>query len=186
MWITYRHEDSDLPLDRNEWTFQQKIEIFEARIFGWQLDILDKMMNGKIDQMRHAGFAAINIGLFFFEIIAKYYYGFCKEGESAKYFKAGIDLVYPNDFEESVKIKLYHELRCGMYHTGMFKNGGLSTLPKKGIIYLNDIIYVNPHKLGPDLIEYLKMYVSKIKKDKVLRNLFEKRFNYDNFITRKS
>lgn len=142
-------------------------------------------MNDEISQMRHAGFAAVSIGLSFFEMIAKYYYGFCKEGSSEEYFKKGIDLVYPNTFTEEVKLKLYKNIRCGMYHIGMFSGGVLSANTDNGISFQNNIIIVNPHKVGPDLINYLDKYVSEVINDNARSDHFEKRFDYDNHIKRK-
>jgi len=42
MWVSYRHQHTDLPATLS---FEDKIDVFYAQTFGWQLHIADLIAN---------------------------------------------------------------------------------------------------------------------------------------------
>ena len=104
MLISWKHDDATF---HGALTFDQKIEVFYERIWGWQLHVAEICLNGgrshdgrdTAEAIPHSAFAAMQIMLSYFEMIAKYEDGFVpktpKQGESPKYFKRGVQSVFP-------------------------------------------------------------------------------------------
>jgi hypothetical protein len=105
MYVTWNHQDTNFSLPLKQ---VDKFTIFFERIYGWQLHIADLCLNGGYDHnginqlspIPHSAFAAMQIMLAYFEMIAKYEDGFIpknpKHGESAKFFKLGVKSLFPN------------------------------------------------------------------------------------------
>jgi len=77
-------------------TFEQKLNVFHARMRGWKLKIADQMINGyqggngdNIPSIPEAGYAALNIMFTYFEPLGKYIDGYTGTGDSGEYFKKG-------------------------------------------------------------------------------------------------
>lgn len=195
MWLTpnYKASDFSWPLSTDD-----KITIFIDRTYGWQLDIADQCINGKkgsdgkiiINSIPHSGFAVLHIVLSYFEMIAKYQDGFAKNGRSEHYFKKGVYSVFPQlntkppqAVDDLLKV-LYSGGRCGLYHGGMTDSRisltGDVRVPMAFDTQRSKLI-INPHLLIPELRNHLKNYDEQIRnmKNSLLRDNFEKRFDYE-------
>lgn len=195
--ITPYHKRSDFP---DVLQVDHKIQIFYERVTGWQLNIADMVINGikyeyensdVIVEIKDAGFAALNIVLSYFEMIAKYkvgYIGVMRKGklvddDSHFYFKQGMDMVFP-EFGKGfpwLPAKIYRNARCGLYHHGMTEEGiilagggrpPITPLDGKKVI-------VNPHTLVLKLKNHFEKYIIELRNDKDFQSNFEKRFNKD-------
>ena len=122
MQISPRYTDRhfDYPL-----TLENKIDLFVDRVMGWQLDIADKCINGRLKDFQHSGFAVLSIALSYFEMIAQYHRGSVSKKRSAEYFEHGLRLVYPEVEQYPAEVvneplhALYSGVRCGLYHYGL-------------------------------------------------------------------
>jgi hypothetical protein len=69
-------------------SLEEKVAIFADRVWGWQLNVADRM---RADA--HAGFAILAVVASYFEMIAKYQEGFVGPGASKDHFKKGVQSV---------------------------------------------------------------------------------------------
>ena len=98
--ISPKHKRSDFP---RVLTLDDKIEVFEDRTLGWQLDIAERVANGvkaddgttKCKPTKHSGFAVLHILFSYFEMIGTLETGYTGEGRSKEYFKEGFCSVFP-------------------------------------------------------------------------------------------
>lgn len=172
-------------------TLEDKIKIFYERVTGWQLNIADLVINGIKDrngkviaEIKDAGFAALDIVLSYFEMVAKYKAGYCGIGQTSDFFEKGFNMVFP-EFEKDfpwLPAKMYKNARCGLYHHGMTEEGiilmggdypPITPLKDKKLI-------VNPHTLVRRLRKHFETYIEQLKNDQNFRSNFEKRFDNDN------
>ena len=104
--------------------FNDFAEVYADRIRGWLLD-----WARELNKSEHAGFAALQLALAFFEGFAVFYYGEDSDKKSQLFFGRGLRLVLPklNEFPETqaeaITRKLYHFGRCGLFHLGMVRAG---------------------------------------------------------------
>lgn len=172
MKITWKHQDSDFtyPL-----SLEDKITIFYERVYGWQLRIADICANGDkeehLTEIPHSGFAVLHIVLSYFETIAKYEAGFAKNGDSEKFFKRGVQLVFPklalqNQTEvDRFLSKLYSYGRCGLYHRSMALPGiALGEIDGVAMAFhrSEQRLIINPKLLPGFLINHLCMYRNRL------------------------
>jgi len=189
--VTPKHMLSDFTLPLN---LEQKITVFFERTDGWQLNIADQLVNGvrdkdgKIIDLSESAYAVLHIVFSFFEMIAKYRNGYTGN-KSKAYFRKGVKNVfpelhkYPQQLVDQLLDDLYLGVRCGLYHCG---------LTDKRVFIVNDIgaaialtkqkLLINPQILVLDLRKYLKSYVEELRNvnNALLRQKFEKRFDFDN------
>jgi hypothetical protein len=179
--ISSKHYADEFP---NGLSLDDKIEIFGDRVLHWQLVPAQIM----VEQIPHAGFAALHVLMNYFESIAKFRDGFTEDGQSKEYFKNGFIWVFPEienlpeDFNISKLIDLiYYQVRCGLYHTGMT---GLAITISADIEFPIQInpqgIIINPHKIFVPIVSHLHKYLEFIRDPKNLdqRIKFEKRFDW--------
>ena len=196
MWITWKHEHKDFswPL-----SFEDKVEIFCERIYGWQLNIADVCSNGgdvgtdnNYPPVLHSGFAVLSIVLSYFETIAKYEAGFIKNGRSKHFFRKDVYAVFPNlhgEEEEPVDgllEKLYQGARCGLYHASKTAPGiALGQVGQASMAFSpkGQELIINPHLLPKALKEHLAKYRRRLlnQRNMDLRSKFERRFDVDLF-----
>ena len=138
----------------------------------------------------------MQIMLSYFEMIAKYEDGFVPpdptKGFSAKYFKAGVKSVFPEQFcgnnqadIDSFLDVFYKKVRCGLYHMAQTKAGIVFTGEQRRIFHFDPksgYLVVNPHALPNVLKEHLKDYCNRLRSivNVELRKKFELRYDYDN------
>ncbi len=186
-WLSPRHRRSDFA---KPVTPEKKLELFEARLLGWQLDIADECANGIDGQPAnpHAGFAVLNLCLSYFETIAKYEAGFARQGQSAKHFKLGFLSVFPRlrRLPETTRNRraslLYEAARCGLYHASQTGTGILLSRPATAVRFTpkRNAILVNPYLLPAVLKKHLHSYCQRVRRNQSVRQRFELRFNFDN------
>ena len=98
-----------------------KIEIYEARVKKWFLDIAKEQVTGKIESRMPTGdYVSVMIALSHIEGIEKFQCGGETE-RSAATFKKSAKRIFQNeissDAESTIK-RLYDETRCGLFHSG--------------------------------------------------------------------
>lgn len=149
-------------------SLQDKIKIFNDRINGWQIDIAQQC----ITNIAHSGFAVLNIISSYFEMIAKFKDGYTKEGNSGLFFKRAFKefLSVLHHYEEAeakiVADKAWKGIRCSLDHTGITRGAYLSSEFNVSIRYSekDNILYLNPHLLVPELKEYFGLYIEELNK----------------------
>jgi hypothetical protein len=177
------HTSADFP---DGMTLDNKIDVFAARVEGWQLGIAQTLVDNDIE---HSDFAKLHIVLSLFETLGKYKAGFVKDGESIKHFKLGMEMVYgkPDQTAKEFINEIYKYIRCGMYHMGLT---GSKVLIYNGediqgtFVFdtVKDQIIVSPNRLITDLLAGLRRYIVDLKvvQNTGIRKKFEKRFDHDN------
>lgn len=171
---------------KDHWTLADKIEVFVARVEGWQLGIANEIVKRDIPGR---DLALLHIVTSFFEMISKYNSGFLGEGRSKEYFRRGVRLVFPEiePQEEAFLDSLYKYVRCGLYHIGRPAPNVIIAKNVPGSIGYNsqdDLIMLNPDKLVEDISIRFSSYAKALRNpEKVrLRSNFEKRFDSDNVL----
>ncbi|MDA8405240.1 MAG: hypothetical protein M0T73_00020 [Deltaproteobacteria bacterium] len=175
----------------SDWTKEDKISVFLDRVEGWQLGIADLLSI----TIPSAGWPVLRLLFSYFEMIAKYQYGFVKKRESSRYFQLGLESVFGKEefFSEDLKSKIntiYEEGRCSLYHGG-------SLGPNLKILYhlrvpmcenTNGIgVILNPRLFTVSIRRHLYVYIAKLreeadqKRGNLLAN-FEKRFDWESGI----
>ena len=183
-YITWKHKSDDFttPL-----SLEEKIEIFYEQVYGWQLNIADKLVNGD-ESIEHADFSCLQILLSYFEMISKYNDGDTSTTGSKHHFKKGVQRVYPNIFsnqsnKDYLLNRLYKGARCGLYHMGMTKPKVIIFSRSPSIKYYNesDVIGINTHTLTKELKNDLATYRDQLKNtsNTTLRSNFEKVYDKD-------
>lgn len=188
-WLSPIHKSSDFT---KPVPFEKKVELFHARILGWQLEIADECANGIDGQPpdQHSGFAVLHLCLSYFETIAKYEQGYTGEGESKKHFKLGLASVFPSlrrapsaVFERRSEL-LYKAGRCGLYHGSQTSKGILLGEPPSALRFAptRNYVQINSSLLPKVLKRHFERYCNRLlrRRSKVLRHSFELRFNHDN------
>ncbi len=190
-----KHNSDDYP-DPDSWDINLKIEIFEWRVKGWMLNVAKRLVLSD----SAAGYAALSIVLSYFELVSLYYKGETKDlcGEETDLlpiedFKNGFKLVveqltWPKPSHTTLK-RLYHYLRCGLYHDGMARWRVWVSRDLTEVYTVGEgIITINPVLLVEDLGCHFGTYIRKLRKasnartlgdpspDETLLYNFEKRF----------
>lgn len=169
-------------LSLSEW-IENKIDVFTARIEGWQIGIAKEIINKKIP---HRGFALLHIVFSYFEMIGKYVHGYIGNDKSKYYFGKGVEATLEvTPTEEAFLQALYSSVRNGLYHLGMTKINVMLRDDIPGSIAFNserNILAICPDRLVEDLDIRFHDYVSELRNPKnvKLRENFEKRFDHDN------
>ena len=181
MWISPKYQLSDFP---SGLSVDQKIDVFEDRVEGWQLGVAQHLL----DHYPHSGFAVLSIATSYFEMIAKYRCGYVGTGDSKRYFKEGVYWVwpplhqYPTQKANKLLSKLYEEVRCSLYHGGLTGPSIMLTGEAQAPIELSadhQRMVINPHLVVPQLRNHFQMYVSRLRDhaEPELRSTFEARFD---------
>jgi len=188
-WLSPVHLSTDFP---KPVPFEKKVELFRARVLGWQLNIADECANGINGRPAnpHAGFAVLHLCLSYFETIGKYEAGYVGEGQSKKHFKLGLASVFPvlrragpAVYEKRSEL-LYKAGRCGLYHGSQTSRGILLSRPPSPVRFAprRGFVQINPYLLPQRLKKHLQTYCGRLlrPRNKRLRQNFEQRFNGDN------
>lgn len=184
-FITPHHLDADFtwPL-----CLEDKITIFQERVSGWQLDIADACINGKLPQMRHSGWAVLMIVFSYFELIGKCRVGAEDSEKSEERFRIGLEDVFPGLTTMPARLRgeivaiLYGSGRCGFYHNGMAQQRIMISADYSYSISHSPsgAVLINPHRLVPELKKHLQRYVAELRDpaNTDTRRNFEKSFDY--------
>ena len=178
--ISPKHTTLDFP---DGWTLENKIDVFTARIEGWQIGIAKEIVRKGIP---NRGFALLHIVFSYFEMIGKYIHGYIGNDKSGFYFRKGVQatLEVTSD-EESFLKTLYSSVRNGLYHLGMTKFNVMLRDDIPGSIGFNperNILAIYPDRLVEDLDIRFHDYIAELRNPNnvKIRENFEKRFDYDN------
>jgi hypothetical protein len=179
--ISPKYTTADFP---NGMTLDDKINVFVDRIDGWQIGIAKKIIQHEI---RHSGFALLQIVFSYFEMMGKYLAGYIGAWESKSHFKKGVKATFPGigAEEEAFLEALYASVRNGLYHLGMTKINVMLRCDIPGSIGFgaeHTILFICPEHLVTDLDVRFQDYVAELRnpKNEELRKNFEARFDYDN------
>jgi len=150
-------------------TLENCIDVFEDRMNGWMLD-----WAVHLNKKEHAGFAALHIGLAYFESIAVFIKGKDSNGKSKSFFKFGFAEVYKakldnwsKTIQDEIKDLFYKQGRCGSFHSGIAKkeigleDGDLFTVRLSNARV--DSIWVDRYKFIEAISNHLKEYVLKLR-----------------------
>jgi len=182
MWLTPKYKDTDF---QHPLKLDDKITIFLDRTDGWQLFIAEQC-----SAIPHSAFAVLHIILSYFETIAKYHNGFAQHGQSAHYFKRGVELVFPPIMQipdyvrDAILIDLYSGARCGLYHGSMtLAHIAVSGLEEGDFRYDPNTrtIVIDPGRMTKTLRQHLTAYGAQLRDhaNVDLRARFESRFDFD-------
>src|SRR5688572_12629209 len=179
--LSPRHTSQDF---KDGWTLDDKIEVFIARIEGWQLGVAEEIVNKKI---KGRGLALLHILFSYFEMIGKYQDGVIEDGRTSRYyFLKGVKTTFPEIQSEEDKDflqNLYTSVRNGLFHTGMPRSNVIlqdNTPGSIGHIPGANLLSINPDLLVKDLQFRFSEYASQLrdKTNTELRMKFEARFDY--------
>ncbi len=183
--ISPKHMSDDFP---GGMKLDDKIEVFIARVEGWQLGVAKEMVEKGVS---HRGFALLHVVTSYFEMIAKYQAGYVGSSKSEEYFVAGVRDVFPvlanwpQQFVSNVLDALYGGVRCGLYHAGMVKGKvALSgDLPAPMVYHVGEnTVWIDPDKLVDALLAHFAEYADKLRNpgNVDLRTKFQARLDLDN------
>jgi hypothetical protein len=175
------HTIDDFP---EGFSIDDKIEIFIARVEGWQFGIAQSLIENDVP---HRGFALLHIVVSQFEMVGKYRDGYVDEGKSKYYFREGAKYIFKKSLNEDEEFynQIYTNVRNGMYHVGMTSSRVLlfDDIPGSvGYQQSTGAIVVSPDKFVQDLHIRFQDYASELRnpENETLRRNFEARFDYDN------
>jgi hypothetical protein len=172
-------------------TLSDKINIFEDRVLGWQLNVAWELYYGPHagpapvqPLIKHNGFAVLYILLSYFEMIPKYEKGDLSE-DSGKWFKEGITAVFPefkgHAAETSILSGMWKGARNGLYHSAMTKSRVFVSGEAAGIDYdgVKKRLTINPGVVATRAIAHFEDYVTRLRdaSNGVLRENFRKKFD---------
>ena len=199
MFVSWKHQHTDFPQPPS---FDDKVVIFYERIWGWQLHIAELCLDGgkdhggktDVQKIPHSAFAAMQIMLSYFEMIAKYEDGFIPTGgnhQAGKYFKRGVRSVFPSLATENAAsvdellAAIWKKARCGLYHMSQTAAGIVLTGDIAEAIQFNTtnkVLIINPHRLPAVLKGHLEDYRGRLldPTNVDLRRDFEQRYDHDN------
>jgi hypothetical protein len=179
-YISPKHKYEDF---RHGWTLNDKIEVFIARVEGWQLGVAKEMIEKGIS---NRAYALLYIVISYFETIAKYRDGFVGVDQSKVYFKKGVGEVFPDIEPEAENLlnTLYASVRSGLYHIGRTGSNVILNDGTPGSIGYNsenDFIMINPEMLVDDVLFHFKRYATELRNSNntEFRKNFERKFDSD-------
>lgn len=179
--ISPKHTTLDF---QDHWTLEDKIEVFIARIEGWQIGIAQEIIQKDI---AHRGFALLLIVFSYFEMIGKYLAGYIGDDKSSFYFRKGVKATFPEIGAEAEAFLtvLYKSVRNGLYHLGMTKiNVQLRDDIPSSIAFHPGMeqVAICPDRLVNDLAIRFRDYATELQdpRNENIRRNFEVRFDYDN------
>jgi len=136
-----------------------KIEVYEARVKEWFLDVAKNLVGYGISR---GDYAAVMITLSFIEGIEKFKCG-NEIGGSRFIFKKSAAKIFPG-VNQKIISRLYDETRCGLFHSG-FPDGKIYLSHDRNLpIYTEDKrIFINPLKFTEKIIQYFDNYITELK-----------------------
>lgn len=174
-------------VDSIQWplTLDQKIEIFVARVKGWQIQ---PALDMKEKEIPHRHFAQLAIITSYFEMIAKYKDGYLGEGDSGKYFRLGFLYTFQKDLssiDQEILDAFYYRVRNGLYHFGITRHKVLllSGIPGSfGFEQELGQLVIDPDRFVEDIAIRFNIFAQELRNPEniELRRNFEARFDHDN------
>ena len=182
--LSPKYSTRDFPDFPNGMTLENKIDVFEDRIYGWQIGVAKKIIRHDIS---HAGLALLQIVVCYFEMLGIYVAGYIGDRRSPANFKKGFKATFPEigDEEEEFVNTFYDSIRNGLYHVGLPKAGVILHCGNHGSVgFLPGTrnLVVCPDALVDDIDIKFRQYVTDLRNPEKteLRRHFESRFDHDN------
>jgi len=182
--LSPKYSTLDFPHFPNGMTLENKIDVFEDRISGWQIGIAKKMIQGGI---QHSDLALLQIVVCYFEMLGMYRSGYIGDHQSSSNFKKGFRATFPEigEKEEGFLNAFYKKIRNGVYHIGLPKAGVILSCHTPGSVAFipgTTILAVCASRLVEDIDIKFHQYVTDLRNPEKaeLRRNFESRFHYDN------
>lgn len=169
--------------DERDWNFA--IEIFEDRIRGRYLDIIDRIVNNGC--LMVDGFSVMALNCLLIETLLQFKNGWdetknSNRDEYSKFLKEEFPHVFTN---KDLALKFYSDIRCGILHSAQTKNGSQLTVNKK---YVVAVINTNRGKrISVDVVgmsrivkNYYSDYIEKLRNvsNVALRDCFFKKMDH--------
>jgi hypothetical protein len=182
MAISPHFRTDDFP-DLRKLSAEAKIAIFADRMWGWQLDVAERLSANSTEL--HAGFAVLAIVFSYIESIGKYELGETSTSDSERHFKSGLASVFPsNDWqkepEASIATLFYRQARSSIYHSGF--TGENVTLGKSEAVasFVDGQLRLDPSQLPGHLQRHFARYIARLLDpgEDSLRARFLKRFDH--------
>lgn len=153
---------------------ESRVNVYDDRVRGWQLDIAEAVINGdpkrNLNAIPHSGYAVLHILLSYIEMVGQYLNGQSSDDfGSKKTFIIGFkDVFGPLGWTDDQIGFLYKRGRCGIYHSATAKRGiVLSGKFPAAINYHKNHekegIEVNPHLLPKVLTAHHSAYVARLR-----------------------
>ena len=169
---------------RDGWTLDDKLEVFIARVEGWQLGVARRMIEKDIEGRE---LALLLILTSYFEMIGKYVEGYIGNDQSRHFFKRGLREVFHDiePTEAELMNSLYENLRCGLYHAGRPGSNVILNDAAPGAIgyqQKHDLIMISPTTMLEDIEIHFRSLAEALRNatNSSLRSNVEKRFDHDN------
>lgn len=179
--ISPKHTTEEFP---NGLALEDMIDVFIARIEGWQIGVAKEIIQKEIP---HRGFALLQIVFSYFEMIGKYYSGYIREDKSRYFFGKGVTATFPEIETEAVEFLtvFYTCVRNGLYHIGMTKPNVILTDDIPGSIAFHPVkklLAISPDRFINDLAYKFQIYSEALRNpiNVDLRENFRRRFEHDN------
>ena len=182
--LSPKYSTLDFPDCPRGMTLDQKINVFEDRVSGWQIGIARAILDCGIE---HSDFALLQILVCFFEMLGAYLSGSTAKGRESRNFKEGLKATIPN-IAEDAELGLdavWKKIRNGVYHIGLVKAGVLlrcgTGRPIRFVPETNSLEVCAAELLG-EIEARFRAYVADLQNHEnlQLRKCFDDRFMYDN------
>lgn len=177
------------------------IEVYKMQVNEWYFKPIKILAEQKVNY--NMGISMFILELVFFEAHGQYLQGKESKGRSEEAFKEGFKrlltyLIENKKLNKSainiIDAKLYHKIRCGLFHSGFIKNGflvdSLAKNEKDGEPFYRgeyDGWLVNPWCLIKCLKDYFDDYIKELKEgtNQTLKCNFDKMFDefHKDFLT---
>ena len=166
------------------WTTDDKIDVFIARVEGWQLGVARQMIE---KDLKGRDLAVLHILSSYFEMIGKHISGYLGNDRSRRYFSVGLRDVFRDIDPQEVEFmnSLYKNLRCGLYHLGRPGPNVILNDAASGAIGYNaenDFLMISPTTLLEAVENHFRSLAEALRDpaSSALRGNVERRFDHDN------
>lgn len=189
-FISARYKKEDfiklrLTMTSNEEDWSKAISIFEDRIKGRYLDVIDRIIDDR--RLMIDGFSIMALNCLLIETLLQFKNGWDETQNSNSYhYSEFLMEEFPQTFINiNLARKFYRDIRCGILHSAQTKNGSQLTIDKE---YVIKFIYTSRGKsISVDVVGISKMikdyffsYVEKLKdcRNEDKRYCFLKKMTY--------
>lgn len=144
----------------NNW--DRAVKIFDDRIQGRYLDIIDKLI--KENELIRDGFAIMALNCLLIETLLQFRYGWDEtKGGNKKSYSEFLSNVFPDIFNKKIANIFYSDIRCGILHSAQTKGKSKLTFNQDYAVKLmktedKDYIKVDVGNITSEIIRYYNSY----------------------------
>lgn len=153
--------------------FGDWVDIWEDRIWGWQLEHAERLLG----QGHDAAFAALHLAVAFVEPYEVFRAGESSDGKSRRFFKSGFSRIFnasqppltPAQLDAAADA-LYTEVRCGLFHGGMtgtkvYVSNAVSGIEVQLAPSTNTVrqILLNPESFVRGIVREFRQFVARLR-----------------------